>query len=143
MPTASYKGRFTPQNKDKYLGNVKRIIYRSNWERKFMVYCDRNDSIKHWGSEEVVVRYRNPIDKKLHNYFPDFFVVTEKDKYLIEIKPKAFTIKPKPRSRKTRAYLNESMAYIKNKAKWGAAQRFCDLQGWKFKILTEDELGKY
>ena len=75
MPTASYKGRFTPQNKDKYLGNVKRIIYRSNWERKFMVYCDRNDSIKHWGSEEVVVRYRNPIDKKLHNYFPDFFVV--------------------------------------------------------------------
>ena len=64
MPTASYKGRFTPQNKDKYLGNVKRIIYRSNWERKFMVYCDRNDSIKHWGSEEVVVRYRNPIDKK-------------------------------------------------------------------------------
>ena len=143
MPTASYKGRFTPQNKDKYLGNVKRIIYRSNWERKFMVYCDRNDSIKHWGSEEVVVRYRNPIDKKLHNYFPDFFVVTEKDKYLIEIKPKAFTIKPKPRSRKTRAYLNESMAYIKNKATWGAAKRFCDLQGWKFKILTEDELGKY
>ena len=143
MPTASYKGRFTPQNKDKYLGNVKRIIYRSNWERKFMVYCDRNDSIKHWGSEEVVVRYRNPIDKKLHNYFPDFFVVTEKDKYLIEIKPKAFTIKPKPRSRKTRAYHNESMAYIKNKAKWCAAKRFCDLQGWKFKILTEDELGKY
>ena len=143
MPTASYKGRFTPQNKDKYLGNVKRIIYRSNWERKFMVYCDRNDSITHWGSEEVVIRYRNPIDKKLHNYFPDFFVVTEKGKYLIEIKPKAFTIKPKPRSRRTRAYLNESMAYIKNKAKWGAAKRFCDLQGWKFKILTEDDLGKY
>ena len=87
--------RFTPQNKDKYLGNVKRIIYRSNWERKFMVYCDRNDSIKHWGSEEVVVRYRNPIDKKLHNYFPDF-VVTEKDKYLIEINQSSFTIKPKP-----------------------------------------------
>ena len=120
MPTASYKGRFTPQNKDKYLGNVKRIIYRSNWERKFMVYCDRNDSIKHWGSEEVVVRYRNPIDKKLHNYFPDFFVVTEKDKYLIEIKPKLLQSKPKPRSRKTRAYLNESMHYIKNKGKWGA-----------------------
>ena len=91
MPTASYKGRFTPQNKDKYLGNTKRIVYRSNWERRFMVYCDRNDSITHWGSEEVVVRYRNPIDKKLHNYFPDFFVVTEKGKYLIEIKPKAFT----------------------------------------------------
>ena len=88
MPTASYKGRFTPQNKDKYLGNVRKIVYRSNWERRFMVYCDNNESIKHWGSEEVVIRYRNPIDHKLHNYFPDFFVVTEKGKYLIEIKPK-------------------------------------------------------
>ena len=143
MPTASYKGRFTPQNKEKYLGNVRKIVYRSNWERRFMVYCDNNESIKHWGSEEVVIRYRNPIDHKLHNYFPDFFVVTEKGKYLIEIKPKAFTIKPRPRARKTKAYLNESMAYIKNKAKWGAAKHFCDLQGWKFKILTEDDLGKY
>ena len=36
MPTASYKGRFTPQNKDKYLGNVRKIVYRSNWERRFI-----------------------------------------------------------------------------------------------------------
>ena len=143
MPTASYKGRFTPQNKDKYLGNVRKIVYRSNWERRFMVYCDNNESIKHWGSEEVVIRYRNPIDHKLHNYFPDFFVVTEKGKYLIEIKPKASQSNLDRNKCKTKAYLNESMAYIKNKAKWGAAKHFCDLQGWKFKILTEDDLGKY
>ena len=49
-----------------------------------MVYCDNNESIKHWGSEEVVIRYRNPIDHKLHNYFPDFFVVTEKVNILLK-----------------------------------------------------------
>jgi len=143
MATASYKGRYLPINKDKYIGNPDRIVYRSNWERRFMVYCDRNDAILHWGSEEIAIRYRNPITKKISNYFPDFFVVTKKAKTIIEIKPKAFTIKPRPRKRKTRAYINESLAYIKNKCKWGAARRYCDLQGWQFKIFTEDDLGKF
>jgi hypothetical protein len=108
-----------------------------------MVYCDRNEGITHWGSEEIAIRYRNPVTKKLHNYFPDFFIVTNKGKYIIEIKPKAFTKKPKPRARKTRAYINESLAYIKNRAKWGAAVRYCEMQGWEFKIFTEDDLGKF
>jgi hypothetical protein len=143
MATASYKGKYKPQNKDKYLGNPDRVVYRSNWERRFMVYCDRNEGITHWGSEEIAIRYRNPVTKKLHNYFPDFFIVTNKGKYIIEIKPKAFTKKPKPRARKTRAYINESLAYIKNRAKWGAAVRYCEMQGWEFKIFTEDDLGKF
>ena len=84
MPTQVIKAyRFTPQNKDKYLGNVRKIVYRSNWKEDLW-YCDNNESIKHWGSEEVVIRYRNPIDHKLHNYFPDFFVVTEKVNILLK-----------------------------------------------------------
>ena len=75
MATASYKGKYKPQNKDKYIGNPDRVVYRSNWERRFMVYCDRNEAIKHWGSEEIAIRYRNPVTKKLHNYFPDFFIL--------------------------------------------------------------------
>mgnify|MGYP001425258219 FL=1 len=35
MATASYKGRYLPINKDKYIGNPDRIVYRSNWERRF------------------------------------------------------------------------------------------------------------
>ena len=64
MATASYKGKYKPINKDKYLGNPNRIVYRSNWERRFMVYCDRNDAILHWGSEEIAIRYRNLLLKK-------------------------------------------------------------------------------
>ena len=54
-----------------------------------MVYCDNNRSIKHWGSEEVVIRYRNLLTQVHTITFPDFFVVTEKGKYLIEIKTEA------------------------------------------------------
>ena len=143
MATASYKGRYKPQNKDKYLGNIEKVIYRSNWERRFMVYCDRNEGITNWGSEEIAIPYRNPVTKRIHNYFPDFFIVTKKGKYIIEIKPKAFTKKPKPRARKTRAYINETLAYVKNRAKWAAAVRYCEMQGFEFKIFTEDDLGKF
>ena len=40
---ATYKGIYRPSNPKKYAGDPSRIVYRSNWERKFMVYCDRNE----------------------------------------------------------------------------------------------------
>ena len=39
----SYKGKYNPRNPEKYKGNPHNIIYRSLWERKFMVYCDTNN----------------------------------------------------------------------------------------------------
>ena len=39
----SYKGRYQPSYPRKYKGNPSNIIYRSLWERKFMVYCDLNE----------------------------------------------------------------------------------------------------
>ena len=41
----SYKGRYIAKNPKKYRGNPRTIIYRSLWERKFMVYCDTNESV--------------------------------------------------------------------------------------------------
>ena len=69
-----YSGKYRPTNSKKYRGNIDKIYYRSLWERKFMVYCDRNEKIIEWGSEEVVIPYRSPIDGKLHRYFPDFYI---------------------------------------------------------------------
>jgi len=31
--------------------------------------------------------------------------------------------------------------YVKNQAKWKSAQEFCEDRQWKFKIMTEDDLG--
>ena len=64
----SYKGIFRPSNPKKYVGDPKRIVYRSLWERKFMVYCDTSKSISEWGSEELAIPYISPLDKKMHRY---------------------------------------------------------------------------
>jgi hypothetical protein len=142
----SYKGKYQPSNPKKYKGDPTNIIYRSLWERKFMVYCDTNENILEWFSEEIAVPYRSPIDNKIHRYFPDFYIKVKEStgqikKYLIEIKPKKQTIEPIPQKRKTKGYIYEVYEYAKNQAKWKAAQEFCEDRQWEFKLLTETELG--
>ena len=140
----SYRGLFRPNNPKKYVGNTKQIVYRSLLERRFMRYCDLNEDILYWASEELPVRYYNPLDKKYHRYFPDFVVKTvNNDKYMIEIKPSRQVAKPKPPKKKTKSYLRESFEYIKNQAKWQAAKSYCDDNGMQFKVITEKDLGKY
>jgi len=136
----SYKGKFRPTNKTKYKGDSTKIIYRSLWERKFMVYCDTHSEILEWGSEEIIIPYISPIDGKKHRYFPDFYIKTSnQDRFLVEIKPKAQTKPPKKRKRTSR-YLYEIKTWGVNQAKWEAADSVCKRNGWKFIILTEDHL---
>ena len=140
----SYRGLYRPTNPKKYVGNTKQIVYRSLLERRFMRYCDLNQDILYWASEELPVRYYNPLDKKYHRYFPDFVVKTvNNEKYMIEIKPSRQVVKPKPPKKKTKSYMRESFEYIKNQAKWQAAKSYCDDKGMKFKLITEKDLGQY
>ena len=111
-----------------------------------MVYCDTNENILEWGSEELALPYRSPIDNKIHRYFPDFYIKVKESngsikKYLIEIKPKKQTVEPQVQKRKTKGYIYEVYEYAKNQAKWKAAKEFCEDRQWTFKILTEDDLG--
>jgi len=142
----SYKGKYKPSRPKKYKGDPTNIIYRSLWERKFMKYCDSTTNVLEWGSEELALPYRSPIDNKVHRYFPDFYIKVQENtgqikKYLIEIKPKKQTIEPKVQKRKTKSYIYEVYEYAKNQAKWKAAKEFCEDRRWEFKILTENELG--
>ena len=140
----SYKGLYRPTNPKKYVGNTKQIVYRSLLERRFMRYCDLNEDIVYWASEELPVRYYSPLDKKYHRYFPDFVVKTVNgDKYMIEIKPSRQAVKPKAPKKKTKSYMRESFEYIKNQAKWEAAKVYCEDNGMQFKIITEKDLGQY
>ena len=141
----SYKGKYKPSYPQKYKGDPTNIIYRSLWERKFMVYCDNNERILEWGSEEIALPYRSPVDNRVHRYFPDFYVKVKEStgeikKYLIEIKPlKQLSPPPKPK-RQTKQYLYEAYEYAKNQAKWKAAKEFCEDRQWQFKVITEKEL---
>ena len=142
----SYKGRFQPSYPNKYRGDYQNIIYRSLWERKFMIYCDTNQNILEWGSEEMCLPYKSPLDNRIHRYFPDFYIKVREPngkikKYIIEIKPFKQTIEPKVQKRKTKGYIYEVVEYAKNQAKWEAAREWCTDNGYEFKVLTENELG--
>ena len=95
----SYSGKFRPSNYLKYKGNPSNIVYRSLWELKFMNYCDKNENILEWGSEELWIPYISPKDDRVHRYFPDFYIKYKNrhgniQKSLIEIKPLKQTKKP-------------------------------------------------
>lgn len=140
----AYKGHFKPKNPTKYIGNPIHIMYRSLWERKFMVFCDSTKSVVRWGSEEVVIPYFSPIDKKFHRYFVDFIVETQTPEgiktLLIEIKPKKQCVEPKRRKKVSKSYITEVQTWLTNSAKWKAASEVSKNKGWEFKILTEDDL---
>ena len=141
----AYSGIYRPKNPKKYRGNPSNITYRSLWERKYMIYCDSTSSIIEWGSEEIAIPYRSPIDNRSHRYYPDFYIkVLEKggiiSKYIVEIKPKKQTKPPYGKDKRTAAYKREVLTFAKNRAKWDAAEDYCDDRQMKFLILTEDQL---
>ena len=141
----SYSGRFKPKNYKKYKGDPTNVFYRSLWERRFMVYCDNNTNILEWGSEEIIIPYKSPLDKRIHRYFPDFFIKYKNSsgkiiREIIEVKPKRHLSPPKEPKRKTKRYLGEVNTYIINQAKFKAAEEFCKDRKLGFRILTEEHL---
>jgi len=134
----AYKTRFTPKNPNKYIGTKKELTCRSLWERRVCKFLDENLHVTKWSFEEVEIPYVSPLDKKVHRYIPDFLVQVEqanrKKSMLIEVKPK------KQVKLKESASGKERLMFAVNKAKWEAAQRFCEKHNIEFKILTEEEI---
>jgi len=138
------QGIYKPINPKKYKGNTY-PIYRSGYELKFFKWCDSNNRVLEWGSENYIIPYMNPVTGKYQRYFVDNYVKIQLDnnkteKYLIEIKPFIQTLKPIKGRKKETTFIYEAKTFIQNKAKWEAAKSFCDKKGFKFLILTENEL---
>ena len=125
MKRSHFEGKYTPKNPEKYFGNVNQIIYRSSWERLFMVYCDKKENILRWSSEEIKIPYIH--DKKNRTYYPDFWVyMVDKDNAPVE---KLIEIK---------THYQRTMKV--NKAKWSAAEEYCQENDMEFLVMTEKEL---
>lgn len=144
----TYKGRFIPTNPQKYVGDSQNIIYRSSYELKFMKWCDTNESVLKWASEEIVIPYLSPADNNIHRYFVDFYIeVKTKDghrkKYLVEVKPFRYTQPPVVPKRKTPRFITEVKQWGVNNAKWEAAKKFAKKYGWEFMLVTEKDLGSF
>ena len=141
----AYKTKYKIKNTSKYIGNPTNIICRSLWERRVCKYLDQNKNVVRWGSEELVIPYYSPVDKKNHKYYPDFIAEIKSDSgslktYVIEVKPKKQTKPPTRKKAKTKSYMNECITYTINEAKWTSAKKMCKKQGWQFIILTEDNI---
>lgn len=141
----TYKGRFSPKNPKKYLGDPTNIIFRSLWELKVMKYLDENDGVLEWRSEELAIPYFDPTTGKNRRYFPDFIVKARAANggtktLMIEVKPKKQTIEPKVQKRKTKQYIMEVTTWATNTSKWKAAREFCADRGWEFTFITEEDL---
>ena len=129
-----------PNHPEKYEGDPNNIIVRSSWEVRFLNWCDNNHHIISYSSEEIVIPYLSPIDNKYHRYFPDAKIRLDTGQiYIVEIKP--FYQCHKPTSKNKKRYLLEAQTYMINSSKWKYAEEFCKKRGWKFKIITEYELG--
>ncbi len=133
------KGKFVPRNPHKYVGNLSNITYRSSWELRFMQFCDLNENVVQWGSEEIQIPYVKPTDRRIHHYIPDFIMKYRDRNGSMRID--MVEIKPMSQSRITKkTNLADAVQVAINDAKWTAAQSFCASRGMGFRILTENEL---
>ena len=123
MKQRAIRGKFMPANQHKYEGKIDRITYRSLWERKVMLYCDRSDQVVKWSSEELHIPYLNPRDNRYHNYYPDFALTMRDGKRIIvEVKPAFQKFNPV------------------NQQKFLSAQAWCKENDHEFIVLTEKEI---
>jgi hypothetical protein len=137
------QGIFRPKNPEKFIGKF--AIFRSSYERAFFLKMDNNPNVIEWGSENVVIPYKHPVDNRIHKYYVDAYVVIKEGnsikKYLIELKPLAQTTAPKPsKKKKKETVLYENFQWQVNQAKWDAAQKYAASKGASFLILTEKDL---
>lgn len=133
------QGRFTMKNAEKYVGK-KIPLARSSWEFVFMRMLDENPSVLNWASESIQIPYQDPLTGRYTIYVPDFFMVYvdktgKKHAELIEVKPASQTF----REQVGKSAYNQQQ-YIKNLAKWEAAQAWCKQQGIVFRVINEGDI---
>jgi hypothetical protein len=137
------QGYYTPKHPDKYIGDVTKIRYMSSWELSTHTFFDTNPRILRWASEEIKIPYIKPTDRKIHHYYPDYWIeYVNKDgevlRELIEVKPLAQTKISKSKNPKTKLY--ENLTYAVNQAKWEAATAWCKQHHMTFRVISEGDI---
>jgi hypothetical protein len=133
------KGAYKIRNPEKYI-SAKQPIYRSGWEEVFMRFCDNNPSIQEWASEPLRIPYRDPLTGKQTVYVPDFLIkyVDRNQRTHVEI----IEIKPAKQQILEKVGKNpyDQAQYVKNQAKWAAANEFCKNRGMRFRVINESDI---
>ena len=133
------QGRFEMKNPEKYVGK-KTPLARSSWEFVFMRMLDEHPGVQNWASESIQIPYRDPLTGRSTIYVPDFFIVYvdktgSKHAEVVEVKPANQTLREKVGKNPGR-----QAEYVKNLAKWEAANAWCKQQGVKFRVVNESDI---
>lgn len=140
----NYKqGTYQVKNPDKYIG-TKQPRFLSSYEEQFFSWADRSKAVLKWGAECVVVDYMNPVKQRKARYIVDIYIKYV-DKHgdikeeLVEIKPESQCSAPKKgRGKKSEnTYIQESLTWMTNQAKWQSAEQYAKARGWTFRVITE------
>ena len=98
----------------------KDFLFRSNLERRYAERLDADDTIAVWHYEYTNLPYF--YEGKLRKYIADFTVVMGDGSHrVIELKPKKLKDNPK------------------NVAKFEAATKWCEKNGWTYEVVTEKD----
>ena len=145
------QGYYDISRSTKYFG-PRPCIYRSSWEWKYMLLCERSENIMKWSSEPFTIPYLCLETGRTRQYNLDFYVITDKNEHqLIEIKPlkevseaeqfgKVFKLIIDPVAKKR--YVMSNKVAAKNWSKWRHTKQFCKERDWRFVIVTERFLNK-
>lgn len=133
------QGRFDMKNPAKYVGK-KTPLARSSWEFVFMRMLDEHQGVQSWASESIQIPYRDPLTGRSTIYVPDFFIVYNdkngrKHAEVVEVKPASQTFKEQV----GKSLYNQEQ-YVKNLAKWEAANAWCKQQGIIFRVINEGDI---
>ena len=136
---------YRARHANKYRGDPNNIQCLSRWEYKFCEFLDNNPNVLEWSSESIEIPYIKPTDKRVHRYFPDFWIKYRNKKgqivqEVIEVKPAAQTRQPTTKGKRKKTQLYEAVQYAINIAKWKSARQFCAKYGMTFRIVTENQL---
>jgi hypothetical protein len=135
---------YTPRNPSKYVGEYP-IVCRSSWETQVASYCDLHPDVIEWASEprEARVPYPDPTTMREGKpvqriYIPDFLIMFKDAggnvrRALCEVKPSHEALDSEVRK-------GSVQALLKNKAKWAAAEWWCQRRGIEFMLLTENKI---
>lgn len=98
----------------------KDFLFRSNLERRYAELLDADNSIALWHYEHTNLPYF--YKGKMRKYIADFTVIlADGGRRIIELKPKKLKDNPK------------------NVAKFEAAKRWCEKQGWTYEVVSESD----
>jgi hypothetical protein len=104
--------------------NGRSIAYESLLERDYMYLLEYDKEVISFTEQPVTLEY-NYLDRK-RTYTPDLKVVRKVNTEIVEIKPKSILLQ----------FLNDA----KKKAKFDVANYYCVENGYKFKIVTDEDI---